>query len=304
MIHVLKNAIVSAIVLSGPTSSAFAKGLDTDTDAKSKAVLLKTCNFYKGLKSFNTAVSASNDSKFPKISLAAQKPNLLSQTCKSNKDYDIGNAICDGKSLYLYSPVGNLYQANKAPEKFSGIFKNNEDFFVTTAALNLYVYKFLSEDPYKELVDSDDEFKYVGKEKVGDSECHHLLQVTKKPKVTEHSPAPNIKIKRESSPIHLWIEANESQPWLRRESLTFTMTDTLDSKTTRNKVEIVHDYTASVANPTFDKSKFNILPEKGATKVVSIAKSPERLNAMIEQVKEIKAQKDQTSKKAVKQNPK
>jgi thiol-disulfide isomerase/thioredoxin len=141
-----------------------------DVMKKFSDMMLKAKNFKFDLD-MNIKITAngmnqeiSNNAEF-----AAERPNKILYDIK--KGMMPLKVVSDGKNTYTYIPAAKKYNVDPAEADFGKL--KCMDLISRTSGFPL-IESFVSDNPYEKQMTGVVSGKYVGVEKIGDKECHHL----------------------------------------------------------------------------------------------------------------------------------
>jgi hypothetical protein len=178
MRHIL---IISILVLAGAPAARADDAKAKELDKKVTDLVKQVTDLYKNAKSLHveaaveTHVEATDQKR--EIKSAAvydlMKPNLFALETRLNGDANAGpNVVCDGKILFVHAKRLKQYTETEAPEDLAGVGRVLPTF--GHAATGMLFQNLLTDEPYETLMDGVTECSYKGKEKVNETEAHHL----------------------------------------------------------------------------------------------------------------------------------
>jgi hypothetical protein len=217
-------------------------------DEKTKEILKKIGALYKDAKSMHADLAIEGtieiddqDKREIKVEgkIDVKRPNFISirSSDKTNKDRGV-DVVSDGKNFFIHVRHMKQYTERKAPEKLAEIGR----IILPIGQQNtgMLFQNVLAEDPMEQLLEGVTEGKYVGKDKVGDKEAHHLA------------------FKQPNLDWELWVSAGE-HPFILKDKSVLTRPNA--------KVSTVETYSNWKLNPEFEKDPFSFKPPEGAKKV-------------------------------------
>lgn len=162
-----------------PVQDSAASG--THIDAKSSQIMNGVGAFYKNLKGFTQTMStemkiSTSDKQTSMASVfkvSYGRPNKLYMNMESGKMG--GQMVCDGNTVFLYTPVLNKYMSVPAPENLTRIF-DTIDYQIVGGGFSSMslVESMCNPDPYAQIMADVIKVEYIGSEKVGADDCEHL----------------------------------------------------------------------------------------------------------------------------------
>jgi hypothetical protein len=180
-----KILILSVLALACAGVSAGADDTKAkELDKKVVGLVKQATDLYKAAKSLHVEAAVEThvetaDQKRDIKSAAVydlEKPNLFALVTKVNGDDNAGpNVVCDGKSLFVHAKRLKQYTQEEAPEDLAGVGRVLPPF--GHASTGMLFQNLLTEEPYETLMDGVTECSYKGKEKVNETEAHHLAFV-------------------------------------------------------------------------------------------------------------------------------
>ncbi|HWB08483.1 MAG TPA: DUF2092 domain-containing protein [Pirellulales bacterium] len=154
------------------------KPASADKLADAKAVLKRVATFYRQKKSFEvdfsqkTSISlgGAKNTLESQAKISAERPNRLAMRQKgAAAGMDV---VCDGDKLSVSIPLLKQYTQGEAPKSLDELLTN--PLVMGGMAGRGPLLDVFSDDPYKTLMDGVTKDDYAGREKIGDTEAHHL----------------------------------------------------------------------------------------------------------------------------------
>ena len=150
-------------------------------DQKVQDVLSSATQFYAGLQSFNVDVASTTKITMTGIKqemdstchVALSRPNFFALVPQSGLMGMCGGFYCDGKTCVTYYPLLKKYSSTDAPAQLSDLFKPFSMIMVV-GGLPLGLESFLIKDPLKTFQQGLTQSEYLGLEKIGDVQAHHI----------------------------------------------------------------------------------------------------------------------------------
>jgi hypothetical protein len=145
-------------------------------DVAPAQVIKRVSDFYAGLQSFAAESSVSSLSQgegfknesSTEFSVAFARPNKLA--VERGHGAMAPTVISDGSNVFVYVPPLKGYTAEKAPAAFS----DSASMPFRGEAFPALLDCLIAPVPYESMMDGVKSVKYVGKETLGGTECHHL----------------------------------------------------------------------------------------------------------------------------------
>lgn len=217
-------------------------------DAKTKEVLKKIGVLYKDAKSMHADLAIEGtieidgqDKQDLKVEgkIDMKRPNFLSIRSTINKNADRGvDVVSDGKNFYMHLKQLKQYTERKSPAKLAEI--GRAILPLGQQNTGMLFQNVLADDPMEALLEGVTEGKYVGIEKVGDQEAHHLT------------------FKQPNLDWELWVSTGE-HPFILKDKNLLTLPN--------GKLSTIETYKNWKLNPEFEKDPFSFKPPEGAKKV-------------------------------------
>ena len=238
-----------------------------DADAKSLAVLEKLGKFFTHLKGFETRMivhitTEVADQKFD-IELVhrivAERPNKFSLEVESDAGSgNTGMIKCDGKQLIVYLSFSNKYLVESAPMGWAEMLSHPLVQGIAGAGNSgMVTLAMMSPRPDEALLEKVKTMRYVGVEKVGQIDCHHLAAT------------------QDDMDWEMWIEVGERPlihkfvPDLRKAFQRMAeQTGNADIANLKMSNEVL--YTDWKLDPKLDPAVFTFTPPEGAKEVDSM----------------------------------
>jgi hypothetical protein len=152
-----------------------------DLDANAVKIIKQAAALYKNAQALHadaeleTTVKEGKEER--KIEITAnvdlKRPNHFALRTRYAKDADAGlELVCDGQTLYAHARRLKQYTEAKAPADLAGVGRALTRFGHTSTGMLFQ--NALAEDPDEVLLDTVTSCTYVGQEKVGEANAHHL----------------------------------------------------------------------------------------------------------------------------------
>lgn len=242
MIRTLLTIAAIGILIAAPVRA------EDGVDAKSKEILKKIGVLYKDAKSMHADLAIEGkmeadgqDARELKIqgTIDMKRPNMVAIRTNDKKDPQRGvEVVSDGKNLVMHMKHLKQYTERKTPAKMAEIGRAILPLGQTSTGMLFQ--NVLADDPMEALLEGVTEGKYVGIEKVGDKETHHL------------------KFKQPNMDWELWVSTGEHP---------FILKDKTDLTLPNGKLSTTEMYTNWKLNPEFEKDPFTFKAPEGAKKV-------------------------------------
>jgi peroxiredoxin len=160
-------------------SPAPAPKIAPQIDPKADAVLTSAGNYYSGLQSFQTAISATMKVEMKGMktemesdyAVAMARPNSFALILQSGMMG--GTLVSDGKTAITYVPILKQYTSGEAPKLLSDLL-DPMSMALITSGFPLGLEPLLSKDPIKSYHEHLTKAAYVGLEKIGDTPAQHI----------------------------------------------------------------------------------------------------------------------------------
>jgi hypothetical protein len=218
-----------------------------EIDAKTKDTVSKVGDLYKDAKSlhanlsFHVTVEMDGEKKCElraEGTVDFQRPLSFALHTNVINDSSMGlDVVCDGKTLITHSRRQKQY-TERQPGALSQIGRSLLALGGPTTGMLFQ--NVLAEDPADALFENVTDGKFIGSEKIGDLDAHHLA------------------FKQPNLDWELWVAASGSPFVLKAKSV---------APVQGGKVTTVEMYTNWKLNPTFDKDLFQFKPPPDANKV-------------------------------------
>jgi peroxiredoxin len=112
-----------------------------------------------------------NNRTVTKMTVRLERPNRLAMIVDEGL---MGlTVVSDGKQLIQYLPMMKRYAVKDAPADFTGVTDIGAPMSITMLGMSADAIPTSGEEFYKSLMNGVTKSEYLGKEKVGDVECHH-----------------------------------------------------------------------------------------------------------------------------------
>jgi outer membrane protein assembly factor BamB len=218
-----------------------------ELDARAVKVVKQAAELYKNARAMHveaeltTTVKEGKEER--KIAITAtvdfRRPNHFALRSRHVGDAGAGlEVVCDGQTLYAHARRLKQYTESKAPADLEGVGRALTRF--GHRATGMLFQNVLAEDPDEVLLDSVTACAYVGREKVGDADAHHL-------KLTQ----PDL----------------EWEAWVAAEGKPFVLKVVTRAAGENVKVETVETYRKWQVDHKPDDATFQFAPPADATKV-------------------------------------
>ena len=144
-------------------------------------ILRQVSDYLGGLTSFSVHASLTLGDKSGKLkqelklgfALAMKRPDRLSMTISSDSPEPRNMTfICDGRHVYMYVPADNKYAVEDAPSDVASILMN-----FGGGPVNIFMgflAELVREAPLAKVLDKAERIEYLGQEKSGDVNRHHI----------------------------------------------------------------------------------------------------------------------------------
>jgi peroxiredoxin len=237
-------------------NAAAEKAAGDETGAKAEKVLRQMCDYLGELPAFSCGVEAvmriqakGMDNRMEtKMDVRLERPNRFALVV--DKGVMGTTIISDGTQLVQYVPMTNKYTIKEAPADLAGL--TEADGAMGMTGLTNIILPTSGDDFYNKIMEGVTESEYVGVEKIGDVECHHL------------------RFDQEDFGWDIWIEKGE-RPVVHKmvPDLTKRMADA-GAMLEDAKLEYSIDFSDWNVKPTFTDSDFAFAPPEGAEEVESL----------------------------------
>ena len=177
--------LCTSVLMAGSTSAQQKAPSKTATPAadgqvKPEALLKQMADYLGDLPAFACKAESvleikakdQNNRAVTKMTVRLERPNRLALIVDEGV---MGlTVVCDGKQLAQYLPMMKRYVVKEAPATFAEMTDIGAPISITMLGMTGDIIPTGGEEFFKRLIDGVTESKYLGKEKVGDVECHHL----------------------------------------------------------------------------------------------------------------------------------
>jgi peroxiredoxin len=155
-------------------------GQATEGNVKPEDVLRQLADYYGKLPAFSCKVESTLDitaqgqsnKNTSKVTVRFERPNKFAFIL--DKGVMGLTTVSDGKKATQYFPAMKRYAVKEVPEDLTELFDFGVPVPITMLGMNGDWIPTSGDELFKRLTDGVTESKYLGQEKVGEVECHHL----------------------------------------------------------------------------------------------------------------------------------
>jgi hypothetical protein len=248
------TVLAASVMATCTLGAAPRKDDDAKLDKKVLEIVKQVGDLHKNAKSLHVEakVVATADRNGEKRELKAtvtydiEQPNRIAMHAHNEIEKDAGvDFVSDGKNLIMNAVRFKQYTEEKAPEDLTALGQTL--LRVGQQNTGMLFQNVLASDPYEQLMDGVTACSYAGKEKVGDTEAHHL------------------KFVQEGLVWEMWVAAT-GKPFV----LKMTSTRSVDGDGDGGKFSAVETYHHWKLDDAPAKDIFAFTPPKDAKKVDEI----------------------------------